>query len=73
MCVLFVQRAIHQQGLKDGWKREGVCAVADPGGFHGFHGTPFHKKALLIMYLGSYWAIIAYFLGYVHNCCGFCD
>jgi len=22
MCVLFVQRAIHQQGLKDGWKRE---------------------------------------------------
>ena len=34
---------------------------------------PFHTKALATDYVASYWAIIAYFLGFAQNCCGFCD
>ena len=49
-----------------------VYSGGSRGGFHGFHGTPLSQESTAD-YVASYWAIIAYFLGFVRNCCGFCD
>ena len=46
------------------------CSCGSRGGSMGSLEPPYHTKALLI-YVASYWAIIAYFLGFVRNCCGF--
>ena len=49
------------------------CSGGSRGGVHGFHGTPLSQESTAD-YVASYWAIIAYFLGFVCNCCcGFCD
>ena len=44
------------------------CQWRNQRGFHGFHESTAD-------YVASYWAIIdlAYVLGFVRNCCGFCD